>query len=482
VPSRTPDIPPGDPQRIIEDQAREIDRLREDLRRSEAERQRLRRENEKLKDELEAARRAVYRQAAPFSRGEPRRAPRRPGRKPGAAYGARAHRRRPSRVDETYDAPLPAQCPHCAGPVRQIRLASQFHEDLPVQRPVVRHFRVAVGQCRHCHRRVQGRHPLQTSDALGAAAVQLGPQAIALVVILNKQLGLPYGKIVTLLRDRFGLTVTRGGLVHAVRRTARQAQPSYAALCATVRGSPVVTPDETSWRVGTDLQWLWAFVTRDTTVYAIQPGRGLAQAAAIIGVDYAGVLQRDGWQSYRQFHAALHQTCLAHLLRRCRRLLLDYPQHPFPSAVKRVLQAALTTRDRYRAGTISAHGLAVARGHLIERLGRLLERTPSRRTPIRRFQSHLIVEYDAIFSFLFDPTLDATNWRAEQALRPAVVTRKMCGGGNRTARGADTQQVLASVLRTAHQRTLDTTQLLTRILCAPRPTVPDDLQSLPQLN
>ncbi len=345
----------------------------EALRRSEVERQRLRRENEKLKEELEAARRAVSRPAAPFSRGQPTTAPQRPGRKPGAAYGRCAHRRRPARIDETYAAPLPAQCPHCAGPVRRTRTASQYQEDLPVQRPVVRHFRVAVGECRRCHRRVQGRHPLQTSNALGAAAVQLGPQAVALVVWLNKHLGLPYGKISHLLRTRFGLTVTRGGLVHAVQRAARQAQPSYEALCTTVRGSPVVTADETSWRVAAVLQWLWAFVTPETTVYAIQPGRGLAQAAAVIGLDYAGVLQRDGWQSYRQFTHATHQTCLAHLLRRCRILLLDYPHHPFAADVKTLLQAALATRDRYHAGAISSHGLAVARGRFVERLGRLVE-------------------------------------------------------------------------------------------------------------
>jgi transposase len=329
---------------------------------------------------------------------------------------------------------------------------------------------------------VQGRHPLQTSDALGAAAVQLGPQAVALTVILTKRFGLPYGKIAALFRDRFGLTVTRGGLVHAVQRAARQAHPSYAVLCATVRGSPVVTPDETSWRVGADLQWLWAFVTPDTTVSAIQPGRGLAQAAAIIGVEYAGVLQRDGWQSYRQCHAALHQTCLAHLLRRCRRLLLDYSQHPFPTAVTAILQAALRTRDQHLAGAISTHGLAVARGQFLERLGRLLERRPSRLTAMQRLQSHLIVAYDAVFTFLFDPPLDATNWRAEQALRPAVVTRKMSGGGNRTVRGAQTPQVLASVLRTADQRGLDSFSLLQTLLCAPQPIVPDALRRGSQVN
>jgi transposase len=482
VPQRGNEPPPRDPQQIIDEHVREIERLREDLRRSEAERQRLRRENEKLKEELDAARRAVYRQAAPFSRGTRVSDPRRPGRKPGPAYGPRAHRQPPAHVDQTYEARLPRACPHCHGAVHAVRVATQYQEELPVQRPIVRAFRVHIGQCTQCRRRVQGRHPLQTSDALGAAAVQLGPQTVALAVLLNKRFGLPYGKIAALLRDRFGLTVTRGGLVQAVHRAARQAHPTYDTLCATVRGSPVVTADETSWRVDAHLQWLWAFVTPETTVYAIQPGRGLAQAAHVIGIDYAGVLQRDGWQSYRQFRHAAHQTCLAHLLRRCRTLLLDYPGHPFVAAVKGILQAALATRDRYHAGTVSAHGLAVARGHYLERLGCLLERTPSRHLQVRRFQAHLVVEYGAIFSFLFDPTLDATNWRAEHALRPAVVTRKMCGGGNRTARGADSQQVLASVLRTANQRGLDATDVLVTLLTARTPSVPASLSAVPAVH
>ena len=470
---------PRDREQTIEELRRENARLREDLRRSEAERQRLRRENEKLKEDLEAARRATSRQAAPFSRGTRVTHPRRPGRKAGSAYGRRAHRPPPTHVDETYEASLPPRCPHCQHAVPAQRVAMQYQEELPVQRPLVRAFRVHIGECPQCHARVQGRHPLQTSDALGAAAVQLGPQAVAFAVLLNKRCGLPYGKIATLLRDRFGLTVTRGGLVHAVHRAARRAQPTYTQLCETVRGSPVVTVDETSWRVDADLQWLWAYVTPATTVYAIQPGRGLAQAARVIGLDYAGVLQRDGWQSYRCFTAARHQTCLAHLLRRCRVLLLDYPGQPFVAAVKAVLQAALATRDTYRRGDMTAHGLAVARGHYTERLGRLLARTPSRRVPIRRFQQHLIVEFDAIFSFLFDPTLDATNWRAEHALRPAVVTRKLCGGGNRTSHGAESQQILTSVLRTADQRGLDVTDLFFTLLTAPTPMVPPTLRTVP---
>ena len=70
--------------------------------------------------------------------------------------------------------------------------------------------------------------------------------------------------------------------MHAVHRAARQAQPTYDALCDAVRGSPVVTPDETGWKVAGTLQWLWTVATPETTVYAIQPGRGFTEAARFL--------------------------------------------------------------------------------------------------------------------------------------------------------------------------------------------------------
>jgi hypothetical protein len=67
--------------------------------------------------------------------------------------------------------------------------------------------------------------------------------------------------------------------------------------------------------------------------------------------------------------------------------------------------------------------------------------------------------------FLFDPTVDATNGRAEQALRPAVVNCKV-SGGNHSSRGAQTQQILASVVHTARLRGLDRRAVLVDLLRA----------------
>ena len=225
-------------------------------------------------------------------------------------------------------------------------VASQYQEELPAVRPVVRRFDIEVGHCSRCQRRVQGRHALQTSDALGAAGAQLGPGVVALVVELHTEMGVPLAKVAHVLRTTFGLQVTPGGLAHLLHRTARDAAPTYTALCEQVRNSPVVTPDETGWRVAAISHWLWAFVTPETTVYAICPGRGFDDATTVLGADFAGVLVRDGWVSYRCYRAALHQSCLNHLLRRCKELQEDHPDSLWAGQVQAVLQTGLAGLSR----------------------------------------------------------------------------------------------------------------------------------------
>ena len=338
-------------------------------------------------------------------------------------------------------------------------------------RPLVRRFDIEVGHCSQCGRRVQGRHPLQTSDALGAASVQLGPGVAGLAVHLHTELGVPLAKVARLLRNAFGLHVTPGGLAHLLHRVARDAAPLYGRLCDQVRSSSLVVPDETGWRVGAVRHWLWVFTTPETTVYAICPGRSFHDATSVLGPDFDGVLVRDGWVVYRGYDGAVHQTCVAHLLRRCTHLQEDHPDSPWAFEVQQVLQAGLDLRDRCNAGHVSEHGLATARGRLVAQLARLVETAPPFEDT-ERFAAHLDNEFDAVFLFLLDPSIDATNWRAEQAIRPAVVTRKVCGG-NRTRKGADTQQVLASVARTARQRGLDLPAEIATMLRSAVPLIPE---------
>jgi len=488
----------------------------------------LRAENERLRGQVEELRRASKRQAAPFSKGEPKRDPKPSGRRSGEDYGTKAHRRVPGHIDEEIDVALPDGCPCCGGELEFERVADQYQEDIVVPvRAHVRRFGVGVGRCKRCGRRAQGRHPLQTSDALGAAGAQVGPHAVALAAQLNKELGLPVAKVARVLFELCGLRVTAGGLHQALARLAGVTGPTYQALVEGVRNSRAVAADETGWRVAGVRRWLWVFVGDGVTVYLIADGRGYQQAETVLGAGFDGVLERDGWAPYRRFEHAAHQTCVAHLLRRASELIADSVagQARVPHAVRRLLLDALALRDahpgelrRRDADVIDGHAVEVdpldgraidaaptpaqpalpapspepvaaadtnaadtdevgagqppqslqaGRAELEARLDRLLAGSPTH-DPNRKLLKHLSNEREHLLTFLRAPGVQATNWRAEQALRPAVVNRKHWGG-NRTWRGADTQQVLMSVIRTARQQNTDAVALLTDLQRRPDP-------------
>jgi transposase len=460
------------PKRELDRAQQENQRLRKQSERLQEEIERLKQETERLRRELEAALRASKRQAAPHSRGTPKANPQRPGRKPGRHYGRQACRPTPSRVDERVTVRLPERCPHCGGGVERESCETQYQEEI-VRRTIVRRFDIAVGRCCHCQRRVQGRHPLQTSDAVGVGNVQLGPEALTLAAILNKQMGLSLGHTRQVLSYGFGLEVSRGGLYRALARMAGRAEPTYEGLVETARQAPVNGMDETGWKVGGRLQWLHVAVSAQVTVYAILPGRGYEQAVAILGAEYDGFLTHDGWAPYYRFQLAFHQSCLAHLLKRCREMaqVASPAALAFPRAVENLLLTSLELRDRYERGEVSERGLSIATGKLEAKLDRMLE-TRRRNSANRRLARHLEHELLWLFTFLHCPGLDATNNTAERAIRGMVIARKVWGG-NRTWEGARTQQILVSVLRTCWQQGKDTFALCVRLLRAPRAVILD---------
>jgi len=141
---------------------------------------------------------------------------------------------------------------------------------------------------------------LQTSDAVGAAAAQVGPNALAFAAELNKELGIPASKVARILAQMCGIKITAGGVHQALARVARRAEATYQELVLAVRSSAVVAPDETGWRICGRKRWLWVFVGENATVYLIAEGRGYEHAAGILGENFSGVLERDGWAPYRR--------------------------------------------------------------------------------------------------------------------------------------------------------------------------------------
>jgi transposase len=417
-----------------------------------------------LEAALEESHRAGKRQASPFSKGEPEQDPKRPGRKSGDAHGRHGHRMAPAGpADRELDAPLPSCCPDCGGEVEHERDAEQWQVDLGEPQVVKTRFRVAVGHCKKCGKRVQGRHPDQTSDALGAAGSQVGPTAKGWASFLHYNLGLSWVKASRLL-TRLGVPATAGALCQAsVHQACTDLVPVHQELVKVANSSPVLVMDETGWRVCGEHAWLWEATNAVVTLYWVARGRGFEQACEVIDAGYEGTIVRDGWVVYPKYEKAKHQTCLGHLLRRAKHLCEDLPRwaRPLPEAAKALLKDALAARE------LAPEERVKAAAELAERLGALCQ-TETSHEEVRKFLAHLEREAPAMFTFLYDDQVDATNWRAEQGIRPAVVNRKVWGG-NRTDRGGRAQSVMTSVIRTAAQHGVDAIDYLAARARSPDP-------------
>jgi transposase len=365
-------------------------------------------------------------------------------------------------VDRTEEAPLPAACPDCGGPVVEDKVQAQYQVDIPRPIPAtVTRFNIHVGHCRACGARVHGRHPAQTSDATGAAAVQIGPNALGLAAELKHELGIPYGKTARILSTATDLHVERSTLARASQRLAQKCEPSYAQLVVRLRQGEVVHADETGWRIGGHAAWLWVFTNEDVSLYVIDPSRAHEVAEKILSRDYAGVLVCDCFTAYDPLKCR-QSKCVSHLLRHCTDLqaLKSGRAAQFSQALADLLRQAIALKGRQ--AQLSAHGYAVACGRLEAALDRLLAQ-PMREADTARFIRTLQKQRPRLLTFLYHQAVAPTNNAAERELRPAVVVRKT-GGCNRTDAGAHAHAILASILRTCTKQGFDPVEVLKYLL------------------
>jgi transposase len=247
-------------------------------------------------------------------------------------------------------------------------------------------------------------------------------------------------------------------------RAAKRLEPDYQLILESLRRSEQIAPDETGWRIGGRSAWLHAWVGSEATAYAIGSQRSAAALQEVIGVDWAGILSHDGYATYDRFYRAIHQQCVAHVLRRAQNLLdvAIRGAARFPKQVIALFREAVHWRNEYRRGVVTLEQLQDQRDAFDDRLLTLIERPrsdPAHATLVKHLWNH----FEQWFTFLYDPRVEATNWKAEQAIRPAVVNRKVWGG-NRTNRGAQAQSVTTSVIETCRRKARSAVDYVSRVL------------------
>jgi hypothetical protein len=412
-----------------------------------------------LRTELEQLKRRSKRQAAPFSKGERVAEPKRAGRKPGQGP---FHFRPTPPVAALSEPPIAVPvtetaCPHCGGALVEERVDFASVTDLPEQpKAQVRQYRVSVCRCQTCGKRVRGQHPALAPDQCGATADRVGERLLGAGHVLHHAAGVPMRKVPGILSLLTGASVTEGALVQdAQRRVAGPVGDAYAALRAALPAAARVHTDDTGWRVGGTAAFLMTFESDSETVYQIRARHRNEEVREVIGNDFAGVLITDRGKSYdaEALAGVAQQKCVAHLQRSIS-LVLETKWARGRSlglALRRLLREAQTLWQAQQTAPVADDAAQVAA--LEARLTALLApRTlpdPDNQRLLDQVRWHHT--RGNVLRFLTDPRLEPTNNRAERALRPAVIARKVSQCA-KNQRGADTFAAFASVTRTIRQR------------------------------
>ena len=436
--------PDGQPEQV-EELEREIQRL-------QTENERLKKKVKDLEEELWASKR----QAAPFSKGERKANPKRPGRK----VGQGVFRNRPApaaSIDgEIVEAAVPEGCPHCGGELEVVAEEWPTTTDLPVQpQPEVTRYRVPVCRCSRCGKRVRGTAPGLAADQFGATAHRVGPGVKAAAHALHYGAGVRVRKLPMVLKELTGITLTQGAMMQdALRHGEAEVGARYRQLCGGMREAPVVNTDDTGWRVGGSTAHLMVFVSAQSTVYQIRARHRNQEVREVIPADYAGVMGTDRGKSYdaKEFDAVEQQKCLGHLQRNLTEVLETKKgrAREFGLSLKDILRQSIELHHRRSDLPPADYQLQVQQ--IDEALTFHLRHRTLQDQDNQRLLDGIGLHQDRgnLLRFLRVEGLEPTNNRAERALRPAVIARKV-SQCSKNQRGAEAFAAFVSVIQTATQ-------------------------------
>lgn len=369
-------------------------------------------------------------------------------------------RRKPDHIDRRVTVPAPVVCPHCEteGLAALEQTHTQLQEDIVLQpRTVVTEYVHQLAYCPCCRREV-----FECAEG-ELRNCEIGPTTKAAAVYLRHEVKLSYRDVQKVFAGLFGMPFVPASAMAFTHRSAEQSQPLYQDLRNKIAAAHLVHADETHWRIDGQSAYLWYAGNEQFGYFQAERSRGADVAVSIFGSPFAGNLVADSYAAYNAIDPNSRQACLAHLIRKAREIAERIELMPekeqdaealgFCRSIAKFMAIGCRIDQRRRNQRVS---FTAAKRH-IPRLQRVLDAlcTPAlsdaqaenlrqRLTDPKRDAPHL-------FTFLDVKGMPPTNNHAEQALRLAVIFRKI-SFGSRSLLGAQATATNLSMLSTAKRQ------------------------------
>ena len=212
--------------------------------------------------------------------------------------------------------------------------------------------------------------------------------------------------------------------------------------------------DETSWRENGKTIWMWAFVVKGVTLYRIAHSRGHDVPLEVLGPNPTGVDIHDRWAPYNILAQKTgnrpQQLCWFHILGDTKEIaqICGEEGKLFHTDMKDIFK---------KANDFNHNGSTEDVEQLVKEVESVLNRNFVS-MKCKKFARKILKERDKLFVFVTNPEVDGTNNRAERAVRPNVVLRKV-SGGTKSPKGTKNLEVLSSAIQTCRMNGTDLVEI-----------------------
>ncbi len=338
-----------------------------------------------------------------------------------------------------------------------IQQVAELHQD-PI---IVTEYRLHGFVCPQCGRTVWAQLPP------GVIEGQLfGPRLQALIGYMKGSLHASYSGLEAFCREVLNIEVVRSHLCNTIARVSAALARPYEEVQEHIPTEPVLNIDESGWKDKGTKYWIWVFSTPLLSFFCIAKSRSAKVLEEILGKTYGGTIVSDFFSAYVKYANALQQFCLAHLIRDIK-FLTTLPDE----ADKRFGQRLLIEFKRlfhfwHLRKKIPKDRFDRVMFRIKDRVLRLAESCArGERSKSRTLARRLIKHGEAIFRFLFDPTVPPTNNAGEQSIRGPVIDRRITQG-SRSLMGRQWNARVWTVLGTCRKQGRSAWQFLQDALSA----------------
>jgi len=365
-------------------------------------------------------------------------------RKLGAPEGHKGATREVPEPSETVEHFL-TECPKCNDILGEpFEIEEWIIEDIPEPQPVkvMRHV-IGFYHCKNCG--------VVSAETDLPSEGGFGKNVLAHVTLMKYDDRLPARKITTSLQRQHNLDLTHSTVLNLVQRVVKAAGSAFEQVKSAIRTFFNVYIDETGIKVAGKTFWIWVFTTLTTTLFVIRKSRHCKVIEEVLGDDFEGVINCDGWKTYVTYKdkngKVKIQRCWAHALREVKAVADKHEEiKPLNKWFKDIYIMVCKARESGKPP------------HIRERLKIKCEKELRRWLDITKPYKELKTVRTKIengfenwFTCIIHPEVEPTNNRAERALREQVVIDKITGT-LRNEKGTTANETIMTLLTTWKQQ------------------------------